>query len=156
MATRGASGNLESRRTQLRQQQQIAGILDAGLDAGLSSDRVDQFQTDISSGKYDRDANGQPLDSGQALLILQGDVLREVRGLAAPAAASVPQKADGASPDMGEGTRPGAVQAKWTWAQVNEMNPQERREAFPGDEDFQDALRSGKISGIPDTVKETL
>ena len=156
VATRGANNGLEARRTQLRQQQQISGILDVGLDAGLSSERVEQFQTDISSGKYDRDANGQPLNGDQALLILQGDVLREVRGLAAPVAVSTPQRADGASPDMGEHTRPGAVQSKWTWAQINEMTPPERLSAFPGDDDFQNALRSGKISGIPDDVKGTL
>ena len=148
----------------VRYRMQFENMLDTALNDGLTSERAESFRQEVASGKYDVDPSGQPItDLSTAMWLIQRDLMREVHGATAPAPPTTPTRPnptqpavrDTASPDLTSAAR-STTGAKISWDEVKSMTPDRLLDMFPGDDDLNNALRSGRIIGAPAEALEAI
>lgn len=128
-------------------------LLADALDAGLTAEQVQAIEKKATDGGYANDADGQVLTHwSEQLPLVSQDITAQVRGNIQPNTKSTNKNT--ASPDVSGGSSRRSGSAKWTKAQVDAMTPAEVLEAFPGENDFENAVRTGQISGYSDEALE--
>lgn len=163
----------------LRMRRAIEASFEAAVDSGVSVDRVEHFRTQLASGAYDKASDGRDLDWGESLAAVQRDLYGELRGTVSPAATSNngtpastqqpaatsvisardpnrPAVSDTAVPDLSSTQRPGQGASTFTWQEIQAMTPIEQVEHFPGERDIENAIRSGRITGVPQESLDVL
>jgi len=144
-----------------RIQVQVEGILDEGVQAGLTHAEADEFRQAMAAGQYD----GMPTD--QAILKLQRDIYQKAyvrppvstpeatppaapsASVQVPAAPPLTNPALTSGPDLSpSGTHQANGSKKWTAEQVINMLPDQFEREFPTDDDYNRAVNSGQISGM--------
>ena len=143
---------------------QVENLMDNALSLGLDSARIESFRQEITAGKYDKDSSGQLLGLGEAYGMMQRDLMNEIAMAnkpAAPQAASrtattKPAVSDSASPDLSTANRSNVNGAKFTWAEVKAMNPEQLIIHFPGDDDLVNSIRTGRVTGVPIEATEAI
>ena len=143
---------------------QVESLMDNALSLGIDPIRVESFRQEIVAGKYDKDSSGQPLGLGEAYGLMQRDLMTEIATANKPVAPQTttrtattrPAVSDSASPDLSTTNRSNGNGARFSWAEVKAMNPDQLIQHFPGDDDIVNSIRSGRISGAPIEATEAI
>ena len=149
---------LAQKRQQTAVARRIAETIDQAQDAGLSTSSANSILERLANGEFDTDENGQPIsDISVAMSNLNKAIYSEFS--VAPkssngSVADVSDALDTASPDVSSSSSSSSKSGvSFSIDQVNRMDPMEFERHFPQDDDFNQAVRDGRITGLsPESV----
>ena len=138
----------------LRIKSAVENLYDQARSLGLSETTLKSYQDKVTNGSYD-----DPGHWTTGFLRLQSELMGELAGIQVskspsgsatipatnPAGPGANPKLAAPGPDNSRGSGPGTT--KWTKEQVDNMNPIEFLRHFPGEDDYENAIRAGLITG---------
>lgn len=163
-SVQNAGPALQQRQQQLGIAQTINNTLLSAMENGLPESKATEILENVRAGKFNTDEQGNNLGVDGSLDLFRNHVMAELRtsvsGVAPNPAGDDSSNAgpsqppiDTATPDISP-TSAASTPSKRTMQEINSMTSEQLLEAFPGDEDLENAIRNGEIEGVSDETRQ--
>jgi len=164
--TMSAEDVLTSKRQQTAILNRIGATIDQAQTAGLSTVAANSIMERLSNGEFDTDGDGNMIEDAETAFANLNTAIyaamRDGTQVVAPSTnrasiADVEATLDEATPDVSSSGSTSSTGPSYSIDEVNKMNPLEFERVFPNDEDFDNAVKAGRITGLsydPATIYE--
>ena len=162
---------LQAKRQAAAVSRRIGSIIDNAQDAGLSTQGANSIFERLQKGEFDHAEDGSPImDVETAIGNLNSAIYKEMLNQGATPAgsnldtnnssspdASVSDALDESTPDVsqgGSGTRTGGP--TFSIDDINKMDPLTFETHFPNDDDYTNAIKEGRITGLSTEARSAI